>query len=203
MDTGALQRFVDQHVDTPIEEAFATFNKSGFFDKESLAKIHNEIKRVEMERQAKKEFLNCVMYRIIDRGGNRIGPHRALKFALEFNLDPAIPIMYGHDGGDPDLRDFMNKGLKAGVSVDTKIIKYYFLRQSFEHHFDLTDLKQVLIDTQDNYTEEEKQLHYQLTDLIKIRLQILKDEKYNNANESYTKKYIKEYKDKYEINDRD
>ena len=37
-------------------------------------------------------MLNCVMYRIIERGGNRIGPRRAFLYAKEFerNIDYLI-----------------------------------------------------------------------------------------------------------------
>ena len=50
---------------------------------------------------AKEEMLNCVMYRIIERGGNRIGPRRAFLFAKEFNRNIDIPMMYGIDYSDP------------------------------------------------------------------------------------------------------
>lgn len=64
----------------------------------------------------KEEMLNCVMYRIIERGGNRIGPRRAFVFAKEFGRNIDIPMAYGVDRSDPGLRLFMNEYIKAGGS---------------------------------------------------------------------------------------
>ena len=66
----------------------------------------------------KDEFLNCVMYRIIERGGNRIGPRRAFLFAKEFNRNIDIPMMYGVDTSDPGLKLFVDEYIKAGGSID-------------------------------------------------------------------------------------
>lgn len=58
--------------------------------------INNEleatINNVENRSYQKEEMLNCVMYRIIERGGNRIGPRRAFLFAKEFgrNIDLSL-----------------------------------------------------------------------------------------------------------------
>ena len=38
--------------------------------------------------------LNCVMYRIIERGGNRIGPRRGFLFAKEFGRNIDIPMIF-------------------------------------------------------------------------------------------------------------
>ena len=46
--------------------------------------IEDAIKNYENREYLKEEFLNCVMYRIIERSNNRIGPRRALIFAKEF-----------------------------------------------------------------------------------------------------------------------
>ena len=80
--------------------------------------INNEleatINNVENRSYQKEEMLNCVMYRIIERGGNRIGPRRAFLFAKEFGRNIDIPIMYGIDYSDPGLGRFMNEYIKAG-----------------------------------------------------------------------------------------
>ena len=49
--------------------------------------IELEIEKEKKHNYIRKSILNCVMYRIIERGGNRIGPRRGLMFAKEFNAD--------------------------------------------------------------------------------------------------------------------
>lgn len=66
----------------------------------------------------KEEILNCAMYRIIERGGNRIGPKRAFLFAKEFGRDISIPMMYAIDYSDPGLRLFINEYIKTGGCKD-------------------------------------------------------------------------------------
>ena len=73
----------------------------------------------------KDEFLNCVMYRIIERGGNRIGPRRAFLFAKEFNRNIDIPMMYGVDTSDPGLKLFVDEYIKAGGSKDLVCYENY------------------------------------------------------------------------------
>ena len=73
----------------------------------------------------KDEFLNCIMYRIIERGGNRIGPRRAFLFAKEFNRNIDIPMMYGVDTSDPGLKLFVDEYIKAGGSKDLVCYENY------------------------------------------------------------------------------
>ena len=78
----------------------------------------------------KDEFLNCVMYRIIERGGNRIGPRRAFLFAKEFNRNIDIPMMYGVDTSDPGLKLFVDEYIKAGGSKDLVCYENYHRKSS-------------------------------------------------------------------------
>lgn len=118
----------------------------------------------------KEEMLNCVMYRIIERGGNRIGPRRAFLFAKEFGRNIDIPMMYAVDYSDPGLRLFMNEYIKAGGSKDLECYVGYFSRASKKEKLD-TILVQNLILTQNNdaatfYTPEEDELHQRLVNAI-------------------------------------
>jgi len=77
----------------------------------------------------KEEMLNAIMYRIIERGGGRIGPRRAFLFAKEFKRNIDIPMMYGIDYADPGLQLFIDKYIEAGGSWDLICYENYFLEK--------------------------------------------------------------------------
>lgn len=91
--------------------------------------LENKIEYYEINKKAKEEILNCVMYRIIERGGNRIGPRRGFLFSKEFNLDINIPMKYGVDHSDPGLYRFISEYIKAGGTKDLVCISNYFSRE--------------------------------------------------------------------------
>lgn len=70
-----------------------------------------------------------VLYRIIERGGNRIGARRGLLFAQDFGLDVNVPVAYAIDWTDPDLFDLLEP-LVAQLNVDTVCPVNYFARNS-------------------------------------------------------------------------
>ncbi len=122
----------------------------------------------------KEETLNCVMYRIIERGGERIGPRRAFLFAKEFNRNIDIPMAYGVDRSDPGLRLFMNEYIKAGGSKNLTCYIGYGSRASKDEEL-LTITIQELIRTQPNnaatfYTPEEDELHQRLVNVLSSRI---------------------------------
>lgn len=55
--------------------------------------FEKEINNYEKLFYFKEEMLNCVMYRIIKRGGNIIGPRRGYLFAKQFKRNINIPII--------------------------------------------------------------------------------------------------------------
>ena len=114
----------------------------------------------------KEEILNCAMYRIIERGGNRIGPRRAFLFAKEFGRDISIPMMYAIDYSDPDLRLFINEYIKAGGSKDLECLVEYFSRVSKDEPLEKVSIQELILTLPNNttsfYTEEEKELHQRL-----------------------------------------
>ena len=105
----------------------------------------------------KEEILNCVMYRIIQRGGNRIGPRRALLFAKEFQRDINIPMKYGIDYLDPWLKDFINEYIKADGSKDLICYVGYFSRSNKKEKVDTISIQELI---QHNYINpKENNLH--------------------------------------------
>ena len=106
--------------------------------------LENKIKYYEINKKLKEEILNCVMYRIIERGGNRIGPRRAFMFAKEFNLSIDIPMRYGIDHSDPGLLDFINEYIKAGGTKDLVCISNYFSREKKNQFLDTEKIIDII-----------------------------------------------------------
>lgn len=134
----------------------------------------NELERViryfENGNYQKEEMLNCVMYRIIERGGVRIGPRRAFLFAKEFGRNIDIPMMYGIDYSDPGLRNFINDYIKAGGSKDLVCYREYFSRKSKNEKLDTISIQDLLLTVSNNavtfYTPEEDELHQRLVNAL-------------------------------------
>ena len=149
------------------------FNKKGIKLPEN-----NDLERIidsaDKWKYQKEEMLNCVMYRIIERGGNRIGPRRAFLFAKEFNRNIDIPMMYAVDHSDPGLRLFMNEYIKAGGSKELKCYVGYFWRTKKEEQLDTITIKELLLTQNNNafsfYTEEETNLHQRLVNAIESQI---------------------------------
>ena len=113
------------------------------------------------------------MYRIIERGGNKIGPRRAFMFAKEFDRDISIPMKYGVDIYDPGLRNFINEYLKAGGSKDLVCIKNYFIdNNKDESEYETITISELLKEIWDSndekYTSEEKEVFKRLVDDISL-----------------------------------
>ncbi len=117
-----------------------------------------------------EEIFNCVMYRIIARGGNRLGPHRAFLFAKEFKRNIDIPMMYGVDRADPDLRLFVNEYIKAGGSKELVCYNGYFSRKSKKEKLETISIQELILTQGSNpetfYTQEETELHQRFVDVI-------------------------------------
>ena len=103
------------------------------------------IKKADKWIQQKEGILDCAMYRIIERGGNRIGPRRAFLFAKEFSRNIDIPVMYGVDFSDPGLRLFMNEYIKAGGNKDLRCYVDYFSRASNTKKMDTITVQELIL----------------------------------------------------------
>ena len=127
--------------------------------------IEEAIKHYDKELYQKEEMLNCVMYRIIERGGNRIGPRRAFLFAKEFNRNIEIPMKYGVNLTDPGLKLFIIEYLKAGGSKDLVCYNGYHLRTSKYEKLSTITVDELIklenIKDKEVYTDEEIKLLYQ------------------------------------------
>ena len=106
--------------------------------------LEESIKKVEKWNYYLEEMLNCVMYRIIERGGKRIGPRRAFIFAKEFNRNIDIPMMYGIDYSDPGLENFIKEYIKAGGSK--KLICYvgYFSKTKKDEKINMVSIQEII-----------------------------------------------------------
>ena len=136
--------------------------------------LEETVREYEKNVYFKDQLLNCVMYRIIERGGNRIGPRRGFLFAKEFNRNIDIPMMYAVDTSDPGLREFMNLYLKSGGRTDLVCYENYFARKSNHPILIKTTVKRLVRDLWNDaatkYTKEETELHQRLVDTISSQI---------------------------------
>ena len=135
-------------------------------DNELEATINN----VEKWIKQKEGLLDAVMYRIIERGGNCIGPRRGFLFAKEFERNIDIPVMYAIDRSDPGLRLFINEYIKAGGSKDLMCYVGYFSRTNQMKKLDTISIQDLIL-TQSNdaatfYTPEETELHQRMVNVL-------------------------------------
>ena len=132
--------------------------------------LEKAIKEADKWIQQKEGILDCAMYRIIERGGNRIGPRRAFLFAKEFGRSIDIPMMYAVDYSDPGLRLFMNEYIKAGGSKDLKCYVGYFSRARKNEKVYTTTIQDLILTQNNNaatiYTPEEHELHQRIVNAI-------------------------------------
>lgn len=108
------------------------------------------INNVEKIIKEKDGMLDAVMYRIIERGGNRIGPRRGFLFAKEFKRNIDIPMMYAIDYSDPGLRLFINEYIKAGGSKDLICYNGYFSRTNNIKRLDTISLQDLILNINNN-----------------------------------------------------
>lgn len=138
--------------------------------------ISKSIKNYKKRCELRSNFLDMVMYRIIQKGGNIIGPRRALLFALDFNINPDIPMIYGVDYSDPELREFINQYIKAGGHTELECLVNYDLRNSDKQPLNtvtvLDMIKTVGVNCAEKYTKEESLLHQRLVNALSNKIKI-------------------------------
>lgn len=122
----------------------------------------------------KEEVLNCVMYRIIERGGERIGPRRAFLFAKEFGRNIDIPMMYGVDYSDPGLGNFISEYIKAGGSKDLTCYIGYFPKTNKTKKLDTKSIRDLAVAKNNPsilYTPEETELHQRMVNTLSKKVE--------------------------------
>ena len=139
-----------------------------------ICEVEKEIRRFDERVAFREELLNCVMYRIIERGGNRIGPRRGFLFAEEFNRNIDIPVMYGIDTSDPKLRDFINVYINAGGNPDLECFINYHSRENDNGEFEIATVRDMIRITRNDYinvyTNEERELQQGLVDVLSSQI---------------------------------
>lgn len=136
--------------------------------------LESEINNVEKFIKEKEGMLDAVMYRIIERGGNRMGPRRGFLFAKEFGRNIDIPMMYAIDRSDPGLRLFINEYIKAGGSKDLVCYIGYFSRTNKTKKLDKITIQDLILTQNNNaatfYTPEETELHQRMVNAISSQI---------------------------------
>lgn len=135
------------------EEVVKLFKEKGIKLPEGN-ELEKNIERVNNAIYQKEEMLNCVMYRIIERGGIRFGPRRAFLFAKDFGRDISIPMQYAVDYSDSGLRSFINEYIKSGGSEDLECYIGYFHRTDKNEKLNTISVQDLIL-TQNVVNQEE------------------------------------------------
>lgn len=104
--------------------------------------------KLELDRASKNKILHdkmldTIMYRIIERGGDRLGSRRAFFFAKEFGRELSIPMKY-IDMSDPGLGNFIYEYLKSGGREDIMCFIGYDKRKSDKEKIKTIPLNEVI-----------------------------------------------------------
>lgn len=127
------------------------------------------IKGYEIRKEFKERLLDSIMYRIIERGGNRFGPRRGFIFAKEFGRNIDIPMSYGIDTSDPGLDKFIEEYLNAGGRTNLICYPNYFSRKSDFIRVKVKELNEY-IKEEEMSIEEEKALYQRMANVIASRI---------------------------------
>lgn len=165
MNTFTLGAVKDEELEgLHIRQVYELFQKIGL-ELPKSCEIERVMRSIETKEMLREGMLDCVMYRIIERGGNRIGPRRAFLFAREFRRNIDIPMMYAADTSDPNLREFINEYLKAGGHTDLTCYENYFCRASKWDQVSKITVAELLSIKQ-SFTKEEQELHERLVNVL-------------------------------------
>ncbi|MCI8498879.1 MAG: hypothetical protein HFG33_05775 [Bacilli bacterium] len=157
-----------------IEDALRVLHEKGVVLPENN-ELEMAIKNAKILHLQREEMLNCVMYRIIERGGRRIGPRRAFLFAKEFGRNIDVPLIYGIDYSDPGLRRFLIEYMKAGGSKDLICYVDYFSRTNNKQKVKTVSMQELIQfvynDCINRFTPEETALHQRMVDVLASQIE--------------------------------
>ncbi len=163
----------DDLVGKNIKEIVSMMQEKGIKLPESN-EFEQAIKDYDNQVYQRDGILDCAMYRIIERGQNRIGPRRAFMFAKTFGRNIDIPMAYGVDLSDPELRLFMNEYIKAGGFKDLNCFVGYGKRSSKNESLSTITMQELIKNHSLNginfYTPEEDALHQRLVNALSMQL---------------------------------
>lgn len=156
-------------INNRVEKVLDIFRENDIEIDDSNDLIRN-INNAKIQKESKERLLDSVMYRIISRGGTRMGSRRAFLFAKEFNRDIDIAMKYGVDRSDPGLRLFINEYIKAGGHKDLECYLGYFSRLNHEEELKTITIEELIKKQSNNaavfYTPEEDELHQRLVNVL-------------------------------------
>ncbi len=132
--------------------------------------LEADVKRYNDKKYQIEEMLNCIMYRIMERGREVIGPRRAYEFAKDFDIDTSIPIKYAATTYTPGVRELMHEYIKDGGNPDLECYIDYFERSANNKPIETCKLSEFLIDYTCTCTNEEKALHQRLVNALATQL---------------------------------
>lgn len=118
-----IERVLENHHLTDVYQTLTSINDLQF-NPILASLVKNMKKRIEINEQHHllieyiKKAITC---RIIERGGNRLGPRRALVFAHTWDSDLSIPMTFGVDTSDPYLADFIELYVALHGSLDIPV----------------------------------------------------------------------------------
>lgn len=113
----------------------------------------------------KEEFLDAVMYHIIEHGGETYGPLRGFEFAKEFKRNIEIPLIYGIESNKGYTRNLVNEYIKLGGRTNLECIYDYFTCKENKLDYVMKTIEHFLKYNKD-YTDEEHELHQRLVNAI-------------------------------------
>lgn len=151
-----LVRLNEKFIGKNIKDVHDIALSLSLFTSSNDCEIDEAINDYEKQVYFKEKLLDCVMYRLIERGGTRTGAKRAFLFAKEFKRDIEIPLIYGIDLSDPDLLKFINIYLENGGKEDITCFLGYGSRTSKYEKLDTMLLKEIIDLKRNNMKEKIK-----------------------------------------------
>lgn len=93
----------------------------------------------------KNGLFDSIMYKIMERGGEIVGPRRAMLFAQEFGRDISTPMKYGVNFNDQGMNNLMAYYLVHGGDRDLECYFDYYNSAREDAKFDLVTFDQATV----------------------------------------------------------
>jgi len=167
-----------------IKEVLEIFKKKNVpVDRKIIEEV---IRDYESMTLFKQRLLECVMYRIIERGGKSLGPERGLLFAKEFGTNIDIPMTYGINSMCSEDTTLIHEYLNAGGSRDLVCYINYFYNKTMNNPHETVRLG-TIVEFEEMQQEEEKEK----TEKTQLRQRLVNVLAGQIDEEEYTKENVK------------